>query len=223
MCWKSSDLVTQLSFIFLFLLHIHLFSYYQVLVGPEAGSSEAAGMTEEERLFDAVDWDVQPALDNNGIPTGKFQWDHTFPDRTDVAIMTNADIALAREFSGDAANKADLNNPSTGEGDYKDSVTGEVSCIFKCRRNNNCPRTPVCPGAWATLQIMDEYQSNLELWLTEFRDVFARMLHNKYQFDPTCEIEPCNLIGLSGGSACSESHQCLSGVCLGDGTCEAEA
>lgn len=186
-------------------------TYYKVLVGPSPTTDPdvVANMTAEEKLMDGLDWDIVPAMDNDNFTTGKFEWEHFASGKR--TIMTNADIALARNVSG--------TDPLTGE-NYKNEE-GDVSCIWKCKRaNDNCRQTR-CPGAMATLEWMDKYQKDNEQFVIDFRDTFARMLKNRYTDDPDCDVEPCNLIRdcFDSGETCAADGQCCSGECKGDQGC----
>lgn len=167
--------------------------YYDKIVGGN-GFDSLEDLTEDD-LFFTTKWE-QEFIDNRNKGTHDvYQWFHQKevkdvrvngdPNRTEInyerIIMTNADIALVRDFSGY----------------LDDEDTGLVRCNFRC-----CPddTMPVCPAASLTLNIAAEYKFNNTLWLLDFRDAFDRMLTRgeggQYGREECADGPPCVLGGV---------------------------
>ena len=141
--------------------------YYKGLVGGDEVNERLEDQT-TATLFDARDW-TRETINNSAYP---------YPDRQswfnigagDVkTIMTNVDIAVVRDFTGQI------------------DVNGQVGCKFR-RRN-----TP-CPAAEQTLLIAAEFKWDDELWREEFYDVMVKMLLNGYNVgNPICNRPPCSV------------------------------
>lgn len=137
--------------------------YYRGLVGDNGNSPE-------EQFNDAPNWNVVEVDNsaNSTIPT-RFQWRRggggggggpggggnrlLQQNNRRRQVMTNADIALVRNFEG-----------------FIDSTTGEVTCRFR-RRN-------ACPHATQFQDAMIEFRnSDNGVFLQAFHDAFMRVLH----------------------------------------------
>lgn len=95
---------------------------------------------------------VDPAIPN------RFQWNKGPNGRPDPPIMTNSDIALARDFES---------NPN-----HFNYQTGQVTCRFRSQAPNGCPHTT------ATWDHMVEFKFDDASFLSTFRDVFMKVLHH---------------------------------------------
>ena len=140
--------------------------YYKGLVGGDEENESLASQSLEQ-LFNARDW-TRERIDNSAFPFPDRQsWFHVSGDGQTRTIMTNADIAVVRDFSGQMDQE------------------GMVACKFK-RRD-----TP-CPAAEATLMIAAEFKWDNDLWRSEFYDVVVKMLLNGYNVSNTnCNRPPC--------------------------------
>lgn len=135
--------------------------YYRGLVGDNGNSPE-------EQFNDAPNWNVVE-VDNSANSTipNRFQWrrggggggggpppgGNRLLQQNRRQVMTNADIALVRNFEG-----------------FIDTDTGEVTCRFR-RRN-------ACPHATQFQDAMIEFRNSSNgVFLEAFHDAFMRVLH----------------------------------------------
>jgi hypothetical protein len=152
--------------------------YYDMLIGglPDKPLSE----TTFEELYHAPQW-TQLAVDNSDLVEipDQIMWNHTKkidgPDDNrdpEMRIMLNSDIALVRDFSN-----------------HFDANTGEVTCLFRSRRPADLDN--LCPHAVQTFDYMAEFKFDNSLWLSEFRNVFQKMLVHGFDDSSGCTSPPC--------------------------------
>lgn len=142
--------------------------YYKGLVGGDEVNDRLEDQT-IATLFEARDW-TRETINNSANPFPDRQsWFHVNGQGNVKTIMTNVDIAVVRDFTG----QIDAN--------------GQVGCKFRKRD------TP-CPAAEQTLLIAAEFKWDDELWREEFYDVMVKMLLNGYNVgNPTCNRPPCSV------------------------------
>ena len=140
--------------------------YYGELIGGDRD----VPTTNFDDLIDAPQW-TQELVDNSQYPNipNRFQWVKG-GDGDDDPIMTNADIALSRDFSGYIS-------------------AGQVNCVFK-----NPKSTPRCPHAAQTWDYMIEFKFNDGAFLEALRDAFMEILHHGtgVQWNG-CSSPPCKI------------------------------
>lgn len=148
-------------------------NYYSQLIGGQRNDN--GRIPDFATLFDAPNWNKEIVNNNNLRPIpNRHQWIRNRDGGK--LIMTNADIALVRDFSS-----------------FFDSTTGEVSCEFKNARRGN----PACPHAAQTFNHMAFFKFNEEEWLVEFRDVFMKVLHHGSNVEwDRCTNPPCRVGGV---------------------------
>lgn len=139
-------------------------SYYQNLVGGSGGTSDSI-----ETMTMAPDWSNN-FIDNSNIANvpSRWQWEQN------GFIMLDVDIALVRDFS-----------------DAFDEGTGRVTCSF-------LPPTSSlggsgCPFASITGEFVAKYKKDELLWLSDFRDVFIKVLLHGYDTSESCGKSLCVL------------------------------
>lgn len=140
-------------------------AYFKGLVGGD--TNQNLNRIPIEELISARNWDRENVNNNNvpGIPD-RHVWVNTKDgDRT---LMTNTDIALVRDFSGQI------------------NGVGQVSCAFKGRNNP-------CPHFEETLRIAAEFKWDQNKWLEEFRDVLGKMFLKGYNGNVNCFFPPCQV------------------------------
>jgi len=150
--------------------------FYDGLIGGDENDNRFDGqnLPDFDTLIRARDWDLVEE-NNNDIPDipNRFVWENRRGGggggrRT---LMTNADMALVRDFS-----------------EHINDSTGEVSCSF--RGSNGGTR---CPHAEATFYIAAEYKYDVQTWIEDFSDVFTKVLLQGYDTSSSCVNPPCQL------------------------------
>jgi len=141
--------------------------YYDGIVGGNENQNTLE-QTSLETLIRAPNWTRQTENNNDidGIPNRQVWVRNRNGGRR--TIMTNADIAIVRNFE-----------------DHINENTGAVSCTFRNRRNP-------CPVAEETLRIAAEFKFDVNQWKAEFRDVFTKVLLTGHDASATCS-PPCQL------------------------------
>lgn len=121
-------------------------------------------------MINAPNWRRQIENNDNvdGIPDRQM-WVRNRGGGGRRTIMTNADIAIVRDFS---------NNINEN--------TGFVNCNFRNRRNP-------CPVAEETLRIAAEFKFDVTQWKEEFQAVFTKVLLTGYDASGSCDSPPCQL------------------------------
>lgn len=144
-------------------------SYYQNLVGGSGGASDSI-----QTLASAPDW-INNFIDNREIANipSRWQWEQN------GFIMLDVDIALVRDFS-----------------DAFDEGTGRVTCSFLPPSSPSSTGTG-CPFASVTGVLVAKYKNDELLWLSDFRDVFIKVLLHGYDTPHPCGESFC-LLGASG-------------------------
>ncbi|KAL3806746.1 hypothetical protein ACHAXA_000233 [Cyclostephanos tholiformis] len=126
---------------------------------------------------DDMTWDLELVHNEDGVPS-RYQWYQNKEGEDERPIMTNSDMALARDLSGY------MNTD-------KDGNEGAVSCVYKAeeaesgvstytRRRSVQSKPVVCPVADDTVAIMHEYKMDNELFLIDFEHVLEKMLKSGY-------------------------------------------
>ncbi|KAL7548017.1 hypothetical protein ACHAWF_011297 [Thalassiosira exigua] len=138
--------------------------YYGMLVGDA-----------DDPINTAPNWKLELVHNEGAIPS-RFQWVHEEEGKPERPIMTNADMALVRDFSGLMT-------------DDEDGTPGLVECSFKnedgleedesIRRRLNQNKLP-CPAATRTLQRTIELKENNRLFLREVERTLEKMVNNGY-------------------------------------------
>lgn len=127
-------------------------------------------------IGDNITWEMELVQNENGVPS-RYQWYHEKGVENDRPIMTNTDMALARDLSGY------MNTD-------KDGNEGAVSCVFKteetasdestARRRSVQSNPVVCPVAHDTVAKMQEYKMDNELFLIDFEHALEKMLKSGF-------------------------------------------
>lgn len=129
--------------------------YYGQLIGGSRNNADGENQ-DFETLYNAPNWRQRRVNNQSPIPDRE-QW--TRGRNNDIKIMTNADIALVRDFSA-----------------HFNQNTKEVSCRFRGSPNQTNP--PRCPHAAETFDHMAYFKYNNREFLRQFRDVFMEVLHH---------------------------------------------
>jgi len=145
-------------------------NYYNQLIGGEGNSGPVPDF---DTLYDAPNWNKEIVNNGNNRPIpDRQQWVRN-RNQGGRLIMTNADIALVRDFSN-----------------HFNEATGEVSCEFKNPRRNR----PACPHAAQTFFHMAEFRFDEAGWFVEFRDVYMKVLHHGSNVEwDACSNPPCKI------------------------------
>jgi hypothetical protein len=128
-------------------------------------------------IGDDMTWEMELVHNENGVPS-RYQWYQEKGGEDERPIMTNTDMALARDLAG-------YMNVD------KDGNQGAVSCAYKVeetesggstytRRRSVQSKPVVCPVAHDTVAKMHEYKMDNELFLIDFEQVLEKMLNNGY-------------------------------------------
>lgn len=152
--------------------------YYSELIGGDRNGEPTTDLTV---LLNAPNWNVVE-IDNVNNPNvdsaipNRFQWNKgpAGGGVQDPPIMTNSDIALARDFES---------NPN-----HFNQQTGQVTCRFRTQAPNGCPH------AIATWDHMIEFKFDDASFLSTFRDVFMKVLHHGTGVEDnvnSCVSPPC--------------------------------
>ena len=121
---------------------------------------------------DDVSWQIELVHNEGDIPS-RYQWFQEKEGETERPIMTNTDMALARDLSGY------MNVDEDGN-------TGAVCCVYKSEQektNNHRSlqsKPAVCPVAHDTVEMMLNYREDNELFLIDFEHVLEKMLKSGY-------------------------------------------
>lgn len=136
--------------------------YYAGIVGGNENENSL------DDLIEAPNWNREIEVNEGviGIPDRQVWVRNRGGGRRN--IMTNADIAIVRDFSGNI-----------------DEDTGFVDCNFR-RRNP-------CPIAEESLRIAAEFKYDQEQWKQEFSAVFRKVLLSGFDSSATCDSPPCQL------------------------------
>jgi hypothetical protein len=139
-------------------------SYYQNLVGGSGGASDSI-----RTMTLAPDWSNN-FIDNSKIANipSRWQWEQN------GFIMLDVDIALVRDFS-----------------DALDEGTGRVTCSFLPPSSSTSGTG--CPFASVTGVLVAKYKNDELLWLSDFRDVFIKVLLHGYDTHQSCGESLCRL------------------------------
>lgn len=125
----------------------------------------------DNRFYGMLDGDVEQSwnlelVDNSalggGIPN-RYQWANDARCETERPIMTNADMALVRDF------KDHISTDANG-------VTGNVSCTFGYAAGKTA-----CPLASETFDKVNDYKMDNMLFLEDFEQVLGKMVNNGYK------------------------------------------
>lgn len=138
--------------------------YYGMLVG-NAG----------DYVNTAPDWTLELVDNENGVPS-RYQWYHERDGEDERPIMTNADMALARDLSDHMSVDKDGNE---GKVDCTFKETAEGSTYTR-RRNLQSSKMAACPVASHTIEKMIEYKMDNTLFLYDFEKVLEKMVKNGY-------------------------------------------
>ncbi len=128
-------------------------------------------------IGDDMTWEIELVHNKNGVPS-RYQWHQEKGGEDERPIMTNTDMALARDLSG-------YMNVD------KDGNEGAVSCAYKVeekeaggsthtRRRSVQSKPVACPVAHDTVAKMHEYKMDNELFLIDFEHALEKMLNNGY-------------------------------------------
>jgi len=121
---------------------------------------------------DDMSWQIELVHNEGDIPS-RYQWFQEKEGETERPIMTNADMALARDLSGY------MNVDEDGN-------AGAVSCVYKSEeeetnnRRSLQSKPAVCPVAHDTVEMMLKYREDNELFLIDFEHVLEKMLKSGY-------------------------------------------
>ena len=155
--------------------------FYDMLVGDEG-----------DEVNTAPNWELE-FVNNTEIEgdiPNRYQWANKDKCEEERPIMTNADMALVRDFS---------DYISTDE----NGTTGKVNCTFKDENKDEPTRRGLrfevpaemagevaCPVASETIDIVMEYKLNNTLFLYDFQSVLGKMVNNGYADG---DLEPVDL------------------------------
>jgi len=129
-------------------------------------------------------WELELVHNNETIPS-RYQWFHEKEGEEERPIMTNADMALVRDFSKHISVDEDGN-------------VGKVECVFKdineeeelvrrrlkrerrkrVKQQKNARKPVVCPVASETIGKALEYKMDNELFLYDFEAVLEKMVNH---------------------------------------------
>ena len=127
--------------------------FYDMLVGDEG-----------DEVNTAPNWELE-FVNNTEIEgdiPNRYQWANKDKCEEEIPIMTNADMALVRDFS---------DYISTDE----NGTTGKVNCSFKSVLDK-----PSCPVALETMEKVMDYKRDNWLFLHDFQVVLGKMINNGY-------------------------------------------
>ena len=148
--------------------------YYSMLVGDEGDEVNGATLlTQSSKGFDSgPNWELE-LVDNtllDGDIPNRYQWFNEDECNDERPIMTNADMALVRDFTYHIS--VDENG-----------TTGKVNCTFK-----NVTGKKACPVASTTIEKVLEYKRDKMLFIEEFEVVLGKMVNNGYSEDELLRV-----------------------------------
>ena len=129
------------------------------------------------------EWELELVHNDGGIPS-RYQWFLEKDGEEERPVMTNSDMALARDFE-DYMTKDAKGNEGLVQCHYETHADAAKKADHR-RSLRSDPRilqkkaVPSCPVASHTVEKMIEYKMNNELFLYDFEKVLAKMLKNGY-------------------------------------------
>jgi len=120
-------------------------------------------------------WTMEHVTNTNGIPS-RYQWFQQLPRNPQRPIMTNSDMALARNLTGYMSDDGDVSC------DYVAAVASSTGSTAVFKRNLRSLQTTsvACPIASETIAKMLEYKMDNDAFLFDFEMALSKMLLNGY-------------------------------------------